>query len=1035
MGEGGRLLWGEMIMGKVANTGFVKLIAAVMACVMALACLIPSTAWADDVKDVSFSSISTMASSQFQSALAKNELDTKYPGEDSSSMLWQPGDDSGLIGFVDPDNADIEMLGFTINLFSQAAASISSDAFMAMDNAYATNHHPFQSYSRYGYLLGLMGFDSVASGMSFLNDILRSLLGSIMFVCYMFASLTSHAMGLTIGLIQAFNPFALFNNAIGEYQVGGQIWENSAVMGTFSSMYKTLQSLGFEVLVPLFMIGLVFTWGLWMVARARGKQADAGSVSHKAKQLVIRVAFIALGIPLLGTLYTSALDAMAAEMDGTNMNADTVIASNFVDFESWAINNQLAVPDGMEFKLEPDQRDGVGGNASGETLGRIREYAFAINQKAGLYNTLHGFAGGLADGYTWDTDERDPATNGDNSDLTSMSTRLASFNTSLNMLMRFIGNDTVLASNFESTAKMRAQNDLEAASDFNREDLVVYLEGMTKAENYKGGLFQPKDDKVKQLDGYLNWFMDGNLGANGSPSTGYTYFHQNGKGLSTIGMYNYLNSQFVNNSVQVHSADKAVIDTGVLRHYSVNSVGTGFYGFVLWANAVLMLIAFSIIAIAYIFGMLINNFKHGISLLLSLPFGVLGVIPSIVKVVSLTAIMAVEILVSFFAYAFMCDMLLLVNDYVSTKIPAMLAGGGTSQNLVVLFGSYVFMIIVLIIFIIMALRVRKAMTKAVNETVEGIVSRVIGAEPTNSGMNPAMAAGLGAAAGNVAGGYMAAKRFGGNNGAEAASGTAPGVAAVAAGGKAGGADAASSSDSSESSETKELSAGTTQGVEGADQQGVGPDAGAGGADAPASPDAVPSDGGDAAGGGNGTAAVRVDANASKGDAAAATKANRAIGATSVSQDDADAEAKSQRRRTAAVQTGVHAAKAVAHGAGGDVVGAVSEGAQGVQAAQKGATAGRDVDAARARQTSASAGAPARTQGQNASAQRMSQVQQQGRQAQAPRKSAPAGVSPVPRTGGKQLTPTSDAPIESVPEAPQAAPKTVHKSIKPDVGDL
>lgn len=1056
-------------MSETVSSGKTKLwiIGAIVALILTCAVIVsvfPSASWADDQDDVSMSRISSIATSNFEKAVADNNLS-------GGGYLWEGGNVGGHISFVNNNLEGVPIVGMFIHQMSQGAADTSQAALSDMDTAFldATDetNYPFSGYGHYGYLLKSLGYDSTMTDINFMSNLLRLISGGILMVFYIVSAVTSLFMGVTVKFIAAFNPFGLFNMAkIDEYNVQGTVWSTLAdVSKPFSEMYNALQTLSWQVVMPLFFFGVLVTVAWWLRAKAMsGNNASANSILDKLKKLLIRGVFIVIGIPMLGMLYTSALNTMANEMTTQNLNADSLIASQFVDFEAWVNANRLQLPADVELFLEPDTASVTAGEPTAATYSASRQTAFKINKASGLFANLTDAHGGLSSGAgaNWNTDSE-----GYYNGSAAATNPFTSFTDSINLILRYMNGSTIESSVFEATVKSEAQQALDADSRFSSSDLVTYLKGLSDAGNYANGSFQVNDEKdpdLAALNNKLLWFDGGKLGTLKLSDGSFKFYGQpsDGKyGMSIMAMYNYLNSDFNASGIKSYSTDRAVTNMSMLHHYSVSMVGTGFYGVMLWANTCMLLLAFSILSIAYLFGMLFNNMKHGVMLITSLPFGMLGVIPSIVKVVTLVIVMIVEILMTFFAYAFMCDILLMLNDWTVTKLPNLFDNTFTylthsNSDMVFLFVGAIVSIILLIGFIITSLRVRKTLVKAVNELVENTVDRIINTGTQTSTASAGRAAGVGAAiggiAGNVAGGAMMAKRMGAMQGQNANGAPEVGAAIGAKGGADGG---AADGDGSAPDAGGLPSAGGApagqQGVEGADMQGVGADAGSGGADAPGAPDA-------SADTNPRGVSVKVDSNDSNADAAVATQMNRATGATSVSQDDADADAKSSIRKAAAMDTAVHGAKAVARGMGGDVAGAASEGAQGVAAAQRGARANQDVDAARARRAGSIQGQAPMARSNDA-AQRMQAVQQQGQHRPGPQQpgagtlkgapQAPTSATVMPqqpgpdmpspqaprRTAGKKLAqapaPSAPAPDDGVTKAE----KVTKKVIKPMNGDI
>jgi hypothetical protein len=65
---------------------------------------------------------------------------------------------------------------------------------------------------------------------------------------------------------------------------------------------------------------------------------DRGSA---IKKLIIRVVFIGVGLPLLGSMYTGVLDKFDDSLLGQHAGPTRVVLSTYVDFEAWMMNDRL----------------------------------------------------------------------------------------------------------------------------------------------------------------------------------------------------------------------------------------------------------------------------------------------------------------------------------------------------------------------------------------------------------------------------------------------------------------------------------------------------------------------------------------------------------------------------------------------------------------------------------------------------------------------------------------------------------------------
>lgn len=969
---------------------------AVLALLLALAmALAPGQAHADEADDVSFYKITSVASASFEKAIS----------EDKVPVVSNPGDAGGYTSFIASDLQDVPVIGFLAAQVTNGSATQSFNAFKQRDEAAVAVSNGgwndnFSHYGHYGYMLSQLGYDAtVNDGLgSIFSVIWHGLSGAILLGVYFLSEIVSVIMSALIWVMKFFNPFAIFAGGVDSAFSNSGMMSSAELANTpyadiadsLSGVYKSMQNVAWTLIMPLFMVSMIVTLLLILRRRAtnvRGGDDGMGGLLRKVKSFVVRAMFIVLGIPLLGGLYTMSLEAMYNEMSFSNLNADSLVASQFVDFEHWASNTNLQVPQDATLALQPDaisdSTQVLAGDLTSDTLTSTRENAFLINKTAGIYGSLASHTGGLTDTTT---------SYGDGS---ISSQQESNFQTSMSLIMRYMTSDTYDSTDYESGVKAGALNKIPAGVVPGDNDgdtagsgkaLKAYLDALAKSSSYDNGTLDlTGDTKADTVNGYLNWFGNGNLNAQRTNGGGWIYYGDSGLGLSTIATYNYLNAEFSAGKVMQFSTVDAMSNMAQVHHMSAPMVGTGFYGLMLWANAVALLLAFAILGIFYCFGMVFSNVKHAISLIMAIPFGLLGVMKSIIKVVTLAIVMVLEVLVTFFAYALMCDLLLFVNDLAINVLPGMF--GSALGSFIALHAGVLLSVVALIIFIVVSLKVRKMLIRAMTEAVEGSVDRILGDGSSGGAADAAKkGAAAGALGGLAAGAMMGARGIGGDKARSFRADTPWGEVAYSSG-PADGADAPGADSSEDAGALPEGGASQGQGIEGADRQGAGAD--------PA--------------GGSPSAAAGVTADTSDAEAAGAAKLDRMTGATSVSQDDADAEAKSEARKAAVGDTVKHAGAAVAHGVTGDHAGAAMEGAQAAGSVHDAATAGQKVDAARAR---SNAGAVSAAPAQGGSA--------------AP---DPAAVNAPAPTQGKQLTPSSPAskpPAE--PPAPVDVPAKVIKTI-------
>lgn len=286
-------------------------------------------------------------------------------------------------------------------------------------------------------------------------------------------------------------------------------------------------------------------------------------------------------------------------------------------------------------------------------------------------------------------------------------------------------------------------------------------------------------------------------------------------GLCDIGMYNYLNSEFSDNGFQVYSGAKSANTQSRVGHYAVNFVGNGILGFALWFNTVALLAAVGITGFVFGLSMLVNNAKRAFSFLITLPSAMLTSLTAIARVLMLVLAMAAEVIVGVFTYELGRTLLYAIDSMVvgittggaatsaasssvtSSAIPGALTQGYESMVGVTgasgLFsveaaqgtslGAFVIGLLLAgllyILYLIMILKLRKAITAAIDDAISGVIARLTGARATDIPASNALG-NFGKAA--VAGTLMNPGGAGRVAGALTGAAAGAGIAGAAAGG-------------------------------------------------------------------------------------------------------------------------------------------------------------------------------------------------------------------------------------------------------------
>lgn len=657
------------------------------------------------------------------------------PGNAGVFVAYDEGAENGVSGWI---TTKVSMASYSHG-YEQYFA-IPTDIVNEGDDYY---YHGVYVYARYGRTLAAMGFDTTAGDSNFSMG--RALSGAPIIIAYMLSVAVPSLFHIVIEVLRALNPFSLFFSVItydkigdkGAFTFGSSTGEfkntNTTDNGALSevadalrSIYSSVYNLSLYALIPLFM---AFAIAGFLLFRKNQNGEYAGK---KIKMTVIRLAFIVLGMPILGSVYTSVLENMSKEISVGGSATSKMVLSTFVDFEAWASNARLAPPDvGNAYIGSIDaSKDVPCGTVDEVTLSHLREICARINVASGSVSGLVAYSQIQSVAQSGDIDNWDSSSASMKDSSTISSTDI------LNVLYRYYENEFYLAGAYESKAKSDIQENETSASNY-----AIYA--ATNNASYSEG-----DDDNQGSD--LHTGQSGNkiCYMNGSPikvvskqilrsmsafgdsehaSNGYNPFANGGLsysnaaiydtnssdnysvpkdmhftnglqaslsdifktravgsqylpsdvpddyreealmraaanysglsvkdvgGLSSMSLYNYLNTEFKAKEIICYSTDSA---SNFVRkqHHSVNLIGTGVTSFLYWFNLLCLCGGMAVIGFGYAFAIIVSNIRRSWQIIFNMPLAMMGALQAIAKMIVYTIVMIIEIIGTIFMYTIM----------------------------------------------------------------------------------------------------------------------------------------------------------------------------------------------------------------------------------------------------------------------------------------------------------------------------------------------------------------------------------------------
>lgn len=745
-----------------------------------------------------FYTLSSNVTAYFSEAAKPGAKSGLSADEGWTDIAKSASEGGGLLGYGDENISSAS--GWLISKTTGASNVVGYASLNVKDGNDASYKGVFE-YTQYGSLLGALGLDSTSTGLSL--HLTNVFFGGIMVMLYLLAGGIDTIFSAVVWILDTLNPFKFFFTAVSKTSAamadgmtGGQgVPEWMKSLDTwFAGWYQALVNLSWTVLTPLFLFTFILSSLLW----------KKGQALSGLKKLLVRVFFLAFGLPLIGSLYTASLSVMKDATAGAGMGATRVVLSTFVDFENWAKINRLAVPDGATLSWDTSKQA-----PTGASVNRLRQTSVAINKQANAsFQNIADINVSQLGSVPTDAIVEDAGSGGLNA---------LAYTSTMDMLLRYMRSDVYESSDFETAVKARLSANAGqggetgalaqscATSWFN-----VQTDGSTKPDGQAGGScskLKASENPVLTVSGrglYVESYGDvRTFKTDGSPTPGAFVLQGTGPenaNLSPLAMYNYLNTSFDKNALTVYSSSNAVSKATREYHGSVNLVGSSGVNWLYWLNSSVTLLCFVVLGLGYAFGMLTGAIKNSLHIIAAVPFATIGSLAGIAKVLIYTFTMITEIIGTMFIYRLVQEFIVSIPSIFEGGLEHMynsLGGFGDflrNSGYVTLFTAIVSTVVLLILTAKM-MRFRGAFVKGLNEAVTKIVDKFLDTNvlPPSSGgkMMPALA-GVGAGAGSAAANRLMSGR-GGLGGAKAARdgiarglGVAGGAAAGGGSGAAGG---------------------------------------------------------------------------------------------------------------------------------------------------------------------------------------------------------------------------------------------------------
>lgn len=608
---------------------------------------------------------------------------------------------------------------------STSASSVSYSRQLLRSYSKDISNRAVSRYGDYGLMLSLMGFDNTGSAA---ENSRRSIFGMVALGAYYAAGAVNTLFEIMFKILESTNPFQFFKDINSVSSLGkGELESISSAAQTASdgggtalttlttyigNVFNAFADFSWAVAIPL---SLVFIITAVFLTR-NGRYRFASNI----KKFFIRIFFLILGIPILGSAYTQVLDALKDSRVMTDDFITQAVSYTFLDFGEWVENRRLAPANGDSYRIGTIAESSADADVEGGdsyiapyTWFHIREMCSNLNEQNGVFKindnnkflTVNKYTGAMLKDYMYSTTGATMAT-ADTSEITEMDTN--NKEAILGVITKYMHGTKYTAEMFETGTvanmikKGGSYGDMLALScdkysfSQNAERTVRGLQtnktGFYDPENPKDA--KPYSEVAKaRFNGtdFANigyniwnngsitanqWNASGGAVSSGVPAYGTVFTggtveslgkdkglnpEEKDLGFSTMATYTYLTTQFTQDGLIVYG--DAPSDYTQTCHYAVNLIGGSYImQFAFFANMVTLLLSYFALALVFVFRTAFDILFKGIHLIGHALLASVGFYKSIGTSICMTINMIAQLFVSVIFFSFMSDMMFIMSS-------------------------------------------------------------------------------------------------------------------------------------------------------------------------------------------------------------------------------------------------------------------------------------------------------------------------------------------------------------------------------------
>ena len=566
-------------------------------------------------------------------------------------------------------------------------------------------------YATFGAALNMLGFDETLRGTGRGN--VDQMMGYTTMAFFVMASGADAVFDIVLKSLKLFNPFAIFvpkdktltydgvtfehTDAVGDKHStdlsGDKVHADNnfknmpgdpiipgtnigVFNGLFSDVTNFLQNLYVNMVSIGWFIVIPFTMAFALLSILIFRRTDK---MEKAKKLAIRMVYLAVGMPIIGMLYTGSLDIASRMSVASSANPTRLVLSNYVDFGSWVQNTHMYIPpsEGMGGDGAYIAMNAHTSNPAVKAQLQARNTALAINYVSvpnlggyridtkGVSNAMSSLNGMNHSTMTGLYDTLQIAQKMDNATAKGLE-----FITTFNILNSYVNNEQISASAYEQAVKSYIEKQMETPEgrkkwegvfdpftsvdalmranfdEIHKNRLVDMRITNTVIKPYTVQAKNPKNPSPTDMGGSIQRYISVE---NTSSICSINKLEDNCP-MSPISMYNYLSTDFTSTSATYWSPERTASPTTKVQHATVSMVGNGIAKYVYWASTIATLASVVVISYAYAIFMMFGAIKRLFQMIVAIPVAAMGVIPAIAKVLVYVIALITELLATVALY-------------------------------------------------------------------------------------------------------------------------------------------------------------------------------------------------------------------------------------------------------------------------------------------------------------------------------------------------------------------------------------------------